>query len=145
MVQQRRVGLNSIGKRVRLSVNADDGVAQAEFVILAPFVVLFLSIMPVELGMWWHTRHMMVAAAHEGARAAAGIDKNAAEARRDGQTAVADFVGNNRSVDLGQVVINRGAEVVTVRVEGRVESVVPGIAWDRAVEVTAPVERFVAP
>lgn len=123
---------------------SDGGAAQIEFVLLAPFVVLTLSIMPIELGMWWHTRHMMVAAAHEGARSAAEFGKTPAAAQRDGRAAVTNFVGNNRSVDVNTVVINRGAEEVRVRIEGRVESVVPGITWDRSVEVTAPVERFVS-
>lgn len=133
------------GKQARDSrEDVDAGAAQIEFVLLAPFVVLTLSIMPIELGMWWHTRHMMVAAAHEGARSAAEFGKTPAAAQRDGQTAVTNFVGNNRSVDINTVVINRGAEEVRVRIDGRVESVVPGITWNRTVEVTAPVERFVS-
>lgn len=128
----RRVGGSGDG-------GGEHGIATTEVVLVTP-VLLFLVMLVIQFGLWFHAQHVAQAAAEEGARAAraehgsAGTGRGRAEAFLDqaGRTII-----TNRSI-----VATRSADVVTIGVHGQAVNVVPGFRLPVNATATSPVERF---
>ena len=119
------------------------GSVSIELVILLPalFAVMFLG---MQAALFYHARTVAIAAAQEGAKAAAG--ENGKDS--DGVSAASSFVGEAGGDDVlsgATASANRTATTVTVTVRGHSLSVIPG--WNPVIVQSAslPVERVTAP
>jgi Flp pilus assembly protein TadG len=111
-----------------------------ELVVTTP-VLLLAVLLIVQIGLWQHARHVALAAAREGARAAREYHGTAEAGRRaaeDYLNALAPTLLRPRTVTA-----ERTATTATVRVEGRLTSLVPGLAVRVGEVSTGAVERFV--
>lgn len=139
----RRVA-RGFGGRWRL--RADGGSTAIEFVLLTPilFVLIFSA---VQYAIFFHARHVALAAAQAGARvarASAG-DPNApweADARDKTQAYLTQLGGNLVRLNAGGIETHRDGEIVGVRVQGTAPSILPLIDIPIDVRSDGPVERF---
>ncbi len=122
---------------------AEGGSVTVELIILLPalFAVMFLG---MQAALFHHARVVAIAAAQEGAHAAAS------ETGRDidGVTAATAFIADAGGTDVltsSRATATRSATTVSVTVRGRSISVIPG--WSPTVTQSAslPVERLTAP
>lgn len=125
------------------SRRSEGGSATVELLILLPalFAVLFLG---TQAALYHHARTVAIAAAQEGARAAAG--EHGSEA--DGVAAATAFVADAGGDDVltgANIAVIRSPTTATVTVTGFSLSVIPG--WAPVVRQSAslPVERLTAP
>lgn len=117
----------------------EGGAATVEVVIIFPLLLLTLLLV-VQFGLWYHGRHVALAAAEEGTRAA----------RVDGGSAAAGAARARRFLhDLGssvlvnpQVSASRDQEVAHVEVSGQALNVVPLLRLPIRAASQGPVERF---
>lgn len=118
---------------------AEDGSSTVEVVIVFPLLILTLMLV-FQFAFWYHARHVALAAAEEGARAA----------RVDTGTAAAGAARAERFVrDLGSSVIvnpkvsaSRNLDVARVEVSGQARNVVPGLRLPIRQVSQGPIERF---
>jgi Flp pilus assembly protein TadG len=118
---------------------AEDGSSTVEVVIVFPLLILTLMLV-FQFAFWYHARHVALAAAEEGARAA----------RVDTGTAAAGAARAERFVrDLGPSVIvnpkvsaSRNLDVARVEVSGQARNVVPGLRLPIRQVSQGPIERF---
>jgi Flp pilus assembly protein TadG len=118
---------------------AEDGSSTVEVVIVFPLLILTLMLV-FQFAFWYHARHVALAAAEEGARAA----------RVDTGTAAAGAARAERFVrDLGSSVIvnpkvsaSRNLDVARVEVSGQARNVVPGLRLPSRQAFQGPIERF---
>jgi hypothetical protein len=103
-------------------------------------VVLFLIMLVVQTGLWFHARQVVEAAALEALEAAQTETGTAA----DGTSAGDAFLGEAGGVRGAAVEVVRGAETVTVEVRGAAPNVLPLAVWQVSSSVSGEVERFVA-
>lgn len=117
----------------------DRGAATTEAVLLTP-VLLFLVMLVIQFGLWYHAQHVAQAAAQEGVRSAR-VEGSTAER---GQARAEDFLTGAGStiVQHPVVIASRDAQTATVSVHGRSVSVVPGFSLPIDASATSPVERF---
>ncbi len=115
------------------------GSASTEAVLVTP-VLLFLVMLVVQFGLWYHAQHVVRAAAQEGVRVARA-ELGSAES---GQEQAEAFLGaaGPRVVGGIEVVAERGSETATVSVSGEAVAVVPGFALPVKATATSPLERF---
>ena len=115
------------------------GSASTEAVLVTP-VLLFLVMLVVQFGLWYHAQHVVRAAAQEGVRVARA-ELGSAES---GQEQAKAFLGaaGPRVVGGIEVVAERGSEAATVSVSGEAVAVVPGFTLPVKATATSPVERF---
>lgn len=125
------------------SRRSERGSATIELLILLPalFAVLFVG---TQAALYHHARTVAIAAAQEGARAAAG--EHGTEA--DGVSAATTFVADAGGDDVltgANIKVTRSPTTATVTVKGVSLSVIPG--WAPVVRQSAslPVERLTAP
>ena len=115
------------------------GAATTELVLATP-ALLFLCMVLVQIGLWFHAVHVTRAAAQEGARAARveGGTEAAGQARAEAflRSAAPRLI---RSVD---VEVDRNGETARVEVRGEVLEVVPFIRLAVSGSSEGPVERF---
>lgn len=130
-------------KPARSTRRNERGSVSIELVILLPvlFAVMFLG---MQAALYYHARTVAIAAAQEGARAAAS--EHGREV--DGVAAASGFVADAGGDDVlpgASSTVNRSVTTVTVTVRGFSLSVIPG--WHPVVEqsATVPVERVTAP
>jgi len=119
---------------------ADRGVGAVELVITMPALLLAVMLI-VQVGLWQHAKHVALAAAQEGARAARQHDATAADGRQRAEAYLAELAPT--ILDPRTVTAERTATTATVRVRGEAVSVFPwlGFAVDEA--STGSTERFV--
>lgn len=119
--------------------SGDRGTATTEVVLLVP-VLLFLVMVVIQFGLWYHAQHVAQAAADEGARAARG--EGATQA--DGVVRANDFLDQAASplISDRDVVATRTVDVATVTVSGHVAAVIPGFSLTVQASATDPVEQF---
>jgi Flp pilus assembly protein TadG len=117
----------------------DHGSAVTETVLLTP-VLLFLVMLIIQFGLWFHAQNVARAAAEEGARAARS-EAGSAAAGQDRAEAFLDQAGPTIITDR-TVTATRNADVVTVEVRGRSVNVVPGFTLSVEASASSPVERF---
>lgn len=108
--------------------------------MLAVPVLLFMIMLVIQAGLWFHGSQLAEAAAQEGVQAGRSANGSAvaAEAR------ARDFLGRlSPSVaSSAQVLVRRTPEVTRVEITGRVQQVVPGLALTVSGAAEAPTERF---
>lgn len=119
------------------------GSASVEFVILLPvlFAVMFLG---MQAALSYHARTVAIAAAQEGARAAAAENGKSSDGINAAYAFISD-AGGNDVLSGASTTANRTATTVTVTVTGYSLSVIPG--WNPVITQSAslPVERLTAP
>jgi Flp pilus assembly protein TadG len=120
-------------------MRTERGSAATEVVLLTP-VLLFLVMLVVQFGLWYHAEHVAQAAAQEGVRSAR-LEGSTADA---GRTRAVDFlaVSGPTIVQDATVTASRDAETATVEVRGHAVTVVPGFSLPVNAKATSPVERF---
>ncbi len=115
------------------------GSATTEVVLLTP-VLLFLVLLVVQFGLWYHAEHVAQAAAQEGVRSAR-LEGSSADAGRTRAVAFLSTVGPT-IVQEPVVTATRDANTANVSVEGRAVTVVPGFSLPVKATASSPVERF---
>lgn len=118
---------------------SERGSASTEAVLLTP-VLLFLIMLVVQFGLWYHAQHVVQAAAREGVRTAR-MDASSAST---GRTRAVDFLSTAGPTIVRQPVVtaSRDAEVAVVSVSGQAVNIVPGFSLPVRSTATSPVERF---
>jgi Flp pilus assembly protein TadG len=118
---------------------AERGSATTEVVLLTP-VLLFLVMLVVQFGLWYHAEHVAQAAAQEGVRTAR-LEGSSADA---GRTRATDFLANLGPTIVKEPVVTatRDADTASVSVHGHSVAVVPGFSLPVKATATSPVERF---
>lgn len=121
---------------------ADDGALTLSYVVIIPVFLAAILVM-VQACVWYLARETAIAAARQGADVARTSDPP------PGRGARAAVVFARRAAPgflLGPMATSAGssAATVTIRVSGRVPSLVPGMVLTVSEVVTAPVERFTA-
>jgi Flp pilus assembly protein TadG len=115
-------------------------------VLLMP-VVLLLTFLPIQAGVWYHARQVVTAAAQEGARAARVADLSVGEAQNAGAERAARFAAGlgGRAVTGTAVHVRRSQTQVTVLVTGHAMSLLPWGGPAVSGTSTAPVDRWSPP
>jgi Flp pilus assembly protein TadG len=123
-------------KRARRDERGD---AAVEAVLITP-VLLFLIMVVIQFGLWYHASHVAQAAAQEGTSAARVQGATA----QDGQVRAQQFMaGAAPALVSGVTVIaTRDGNITRVEVNGTVGSLVPGLTFHVHGEAQSPVERF---
>lgn len=130
-------------------LRGDEGAAATELVIIAP-VFLFLILLIVQLGLYFHAINVASAAAQEGARDASLYTPSRGLAIAQGEATARDLVDTLAPELLAGVQVDGvdvdGGDSVRMTVRGDVSQVVaiPGIDLSISVNETAetPVEEF---
>jgi Flp pilus assembly protein TadG len=125
-----------------LQRRTDTGSASVELAILFPLVVLLVFFV-VQLGLWYHARHVALAAAEEGARAARVDTGTAAAGAARAERFVQDL-GGSVILDL-RVSAARNRDTARVEVSGQARNVIPGLRLPIEQASQGPVERFRGP
>ena len=120
-------------------VRSESGIATTEAVLVTP-VLLFLVMLVLQFGLWFHAQHVAQAAAEEGARAARAVQGSTAIGQGRA-VAFLDQAGPTIITDRS-ITATRTAEAVTVAIRGRSVEVVPGLSLPVEVRATSPIERF---
>ncbi len=118
---------------------ADQGAASAELVLATP-ALLFLLMLVVQFGLWYHASHVASAAAQEAAAAARVEGGTEAAGEERGRMFLRDVAG--RLVPDARAEVERGGERATATVTGHVVSVVPFMRLPVRGVSEGPVERF---
>ena len=127
----------------------DEGAASTEIVIIAP-VFIFLILLIVQLGLYFHAINVASAAAQEGARDASLYSDDRAAALAQGEASARDLVDKLAPELLAGVRIAGshvdGGDSVRMAVTGNVSQVVTIPGMDLAISVNesaeTPVEEF---
>ena len=119
----------------------DRGFTALEATVIIP-AAFALILMAVQFVLIWHARHVAADAAQDGLHAAAGYRSTAAA----GQAVAADQLAKVAPHLLtgARVGVQRDATTVTVRVHGRVESVVPFLSFTVDETASGVVENYQA-
>ena len=118
---------------------SDRGSAATEAVLITP-VLLFLILVVIQFGLWYHAQHVAQAAAQEGVRTARA-EGSTAQAGQD--RAQAFLVTAGPSIITSPIVTaTRGSDTASVTVDGEAVEVVPGFSMSVHASATSPVERF---
>jgi Flp pilus assembly protein TadG len=121
---------------------AEQGSAAVELVLLTPLLMVCVLVV-VQFALWQHARHVLVAAAQEGARAARAQGATA----EDGQHRAEDYIVRIGPdlVTAPVIEVDRSVDVVTVRIRGQAVSILPGLPLSVTATSAGPVERFRSP
>jgi len=117
----------------------DRGSASTELVIVMPLLLL-LVLASVHVGLWFHARHVVDAAAQEGARAARAADATDTDGERRARQML-DTLGSTAVTDR-TVTVSRDARFVTVTITGNAPPIVPGLVLPVSATSTSPIEAF---
>lgn len=123
----------------------DDGGSAIETVFLTPVVVFTLGFLPVQMGLWWHEKQLLTAAAHEASYAASMDHRDLASAKAAGAQAATAFTSNSsllKKVEAADVQVTN--EVVRVRLTAQGTTVIPRITINISAEAVSARERFVS-
>lgn len=117
----------------------EDGVAATEAVLLTP-ILLFLVLLVVQFGLWYHAEHVVHAAASEGVRAARA-EASTAEAGR--ARAIEFLAATGPSLVRDPVVsATLDGERAVVSVSGHAVNIIPGLSMPVRATAVGGVERF---
>ncbi len=133
-----RTGARSRPESHRLTRGAAGG-ATVELVLVVP-VLVFMIMIVIHVGLYWHATHVAQAAAAEGVRAARVVDGTASA----GRTRAEQFVAIAAPTLLRDVTVTatRDGQHATLHVRATVQAVVPGLEFMVAVTTQSPVEQF---
>lgn len=115
------------------------GIATTEAVLVTP-ALLFLVMLMIQFGLWFHAQHVAQAAAEEGARAARALHGSADVGRLQAE-AFLDQAGAT-VIDSRSIAVTRTDDAVAVEVEGQSTNVIPGFVLPVRATAISPVERF---
>ena len=130
-------------RRVR---RGEDGSSAVELVLLTP-LLMFVVFLVVQAALYMHARHVVLAAAQQGARLAraqAPSDQTAVEKARAGTYSYLHQLGAD-IVGTPTVTVTRIGGTATVRVSAHAVSILPGLSLHVAETSSGPVEQFQAP
>lgn len=114
------------------------GVTSTELAVLMP-VVIFLSLLPLQVALWWHGKQAADLAAEECVEAAQVVDADVDSAGTSGAKAVLDSVGNLTGVIVAAS--SDGLSVVcTITASLDFSIIGPGTV---SAQAAGPIERFV--
>ncbi len=130
-------GARSIKHRRRSG--AERGSAAVELVLLTPLLMVCVLVV-VQFALWQHARHVLLAAAQEGARAARAQGATAEDGRLRAQDYIVQ-IGPDL-VTAPTIEVDRSLELVTVRIRGQAVNIVPGVPLRVTATSAGPVERF---
>ena len=121
---------------------AERGSAAVELVLLTPLLMVCVLVV-VQFALWQHARHVLLAAAQEGARVARAQGATA----EDGRLRAQDYIGQIGPdlVTAPTIEVDRSLDLVTVRIQGQAVNIVPGVPLRVTATSAGPVERFRAP
>ncbi|WP_307813704.1 TadE/TadG family type IV pilus assembly protein [Streptomyces sp. N35] len=120
----------------------DRGAVTTQLVLVVP-VLMLMVLLIVQFAVAWHAQHIAQSAAAR-ALAAARVEKGGAGAGQERARQTIAALGG-RILLSPQVQVRRTATEASVRVEGRVMAVVPGLNLRVSGTAHGPVERFVLP
>lgn len=117
----------------------DDGATALELALLVPALSLLVAAM-LQVALWMHASHVALAAARQGARAAAVEHGTAAQ----GRATARDYVTTLGPNILSRVDVRATRTATTARVEvrARAVSLIPGINLSVSEVAQKPTERF---
>jgi Flp pilus assembly protein TadG len=124
----------------------DDGSTAVELVLLTP-LLMFVIFVVVQAALYMHARHVVLAAAQQGARlarTAAPNDQTAADSARAGTFSYLHQLGADIVSDPN-VTVTRASGQATVRVTAHAVSIMPGVTLQVVETSSGPVEMFRAP
>ena len=123
----------------RRRCRSERGDAAVETVLAVP-VLLFLILVVIQAGLWFHGSQLVEAAAHEGMQAGRVETGSATAAEARARQFVA---GMSPSIAAStQVQASRTADTTRVVVSGRVQQVIPGLQLTVSGAAKGPTERF---
>ena len=128
--------------RVERRRTAEQGSAAVELVLLTP-VLMVCVLVVVQFALWQHARHVLLAAAQEGARAARAQGASAQDGRVRAQDYIARIGPDLVSAPI--VDVDRTVDEVTVTIRGQAVNILPGLALRVTATSAGPVERFRSP
>ncbi len=110
--------------------------------LLTPLLMVCVLVV-VQFALWQHARHVLLAAAQEGARVARAQGATA----EDGRLRAQDYIGQIGPdlVTAPTIEVDRSLDLVTVRIRGQAVNIVPGVPLRVTATSAGPVERFRAP
>jgi len=117
----------------------DRGSISLQMAVIAP-VMLALIWITVQAGIWYNARHVALAAAQQGARAAS-VSGGSVGAGGNAAREFLSTAGNGQFTTRSVSPIRSG-NTVTVTVTGTTQSFVPGLHGTVTQSATMPVERF---
>lgn len=116
----------------------EEGSSTTELVLLMP-VVLFVVMLIVQTGLYFHARQVVEAAAQEALESAQGETATAAAGTEAGDTFLAEAEGVRDAL----VQVDRDGVEVFVQVTASAPNVLPLAVWQVSASVTGEVERFI--
>ncbi|WP_062204454.1 TadE/TadG family type IV pilus assembly protein [Streptomyces sp. NBRC 109706] len=125
-----------------MSSRRDRGAVSAQLVVLTP-VLMLLLLVAVQFALAWHAQHIAQLAASQGladARAADGDESAGSDAA---QAAIDNTAG--RVLRQARVHTSRTESAASVRVDGQVLPLIPGLNLTVSGYAEGPVERFTTP
>ncbi len=133
-------------RRGRRGGRGDEGITTLEFVLITP-VLLFLIFVVIEFALWYVARHVVLAAAEEGGRAARDAGQTSAQAVENGKNTAISYVnqigpGSLQGLPGANVTITGG--VATVTVTATAASVIPGMSLTVTEKSSGIIEQFQA-
>lgn len=114
----------------------------AQTVLVAP-VLLFILMLIVQFGLFFHARNVAEQAAQEGAAAARQFDGSAAAGSEQARQFLSSL--GPSTLRNQNVAVTRGANEASATISGTVISLVPGVHLRVSETAAGPVERYVAP
>ncbi len=118
---------------------AERGSAAVELVLLTPLLMVCVLVV-VQFALWQHARHVLLAAAQEGARAARAQGATAEDGRLRAQDYIVQ-IGPDL-VTAPTIEVDRSLDLVTARIRGQAVNIVPGVPLRVTATSAGPVERF---
>ncbi len=133
--------LNAFRGRLRFDAGSDVGSSAVELVLLTPLVMV-LTFVPIQLGLWMHGRQLVTAAAQEASHAAAAADLTPAQASARGHAATDRFLADQRVVQVQSVRVERGPVTASATVEGTNLSMIGWLDLQVSATSSSGVEQF---
>ncbi|MER8156872.1 TadE family protein [Streptomyces sp. NPDC094472] len=126
----------------RRGARSDRGSATTQLVIVVP-ALLMMALLVVQFALAWHARHIAQYAAERALAAARVQHGSAADGRGRGVRALAQL--GSRVLTSPSVTVRRTSTRATVRVQGAVMPVVPGLHLTASGTASGAVERVTTP
>ena len=123
----------------RFRRRSERGDATVETVLAVP-VLLFLIMVIIQAGLWFHSAQIVEAAAQEGVRAGrieSGTTAKAEDRARQFVSTLSPSLGSTSNVQA-----TRTAATTRVTVQGQVQAVIPGLTLTVSGVAESPTERF---
>ncbi|MCC9738525.1 TadE/TadG family type IV pilus assembly protein [Streptomyces sp. MNU89] len=127
---------------LRPSPGGDRGAASTQLVLVVP-ALLLLALLAVQFALAWHARHIAQYAAQRALAAARVEDGSAADGRTQARRSLTAL--GSRVLTAPSVTVDRTTARTTVRVDGAVLAVVPGLNLRASGTASGPTERITTP